>query len=116
MKTEEGNKLITEFMGCASQLHLTEHPFTGEYTDPDEFKYHSSWDWLMPVVEKIDAILADDDFVTISYNRCLIDVYAPSWIFPDKELDSLSFGGLGDTRIKATWNCVVEFIQWYNEQ
>ena len=35
------NKLIAEFMG-EEQLCL-----------PHELKYHTSWDWLMPVLKKI---------------------------------------------------------------
>ena len=27
----------------------------------DEFKYHSSWDWLMPVVHKIQEVAGDDE-------------------------------------------------------
>ena len=54
---EENNKLIAEFMGCT-------HPFN-DLTDAtlysvshgtfevDELKYHESWDWLIPVIEKI---------------------------------------------------------------
>jgi len=40
------NKLIAEFMGG-------EHPLT-EITHEAHHNYHTSWDWLMPVVEKIE--------------------------------------------------------------
>ena len=48
-----GNILIAEFMGVFHQRIFP--PFTiGEkmYT-LDELQYHTSWDWLMPVIEKI---------------------------------------------------------------
>ena len=84
---------------------------------PIEMEFHSSWDWLMPVVEKIDSILADDDFVTISYNRCLIEVNNTDILFPTKEIVRLpTIEGMGNSRIEATWNAVCEFIEWYNEQ
>ena len=40
------NKLIAEFMSG-------EHPLA-EVTDEAHHNYESSWDWLMPVVEKIE--------------------------------------------------------------
>ena len=107
MDINKGNELISEFMNIAV-----------DNTDPFWFKdqhYHQSWDWLMPVVNKIDSILADDDFVTISYNRCLIEVHNTSWLFPDKDVNSLTIEGMGNTRIEATWKAICEFITWNNE-
>tara|TARA_R110002012_G_scaffold279315_1_gene467297 strand:+ start:237 stop:539 length:303 start_codon:yes stop_codon:yes gene_type:complete len=64
------NKLIAEFMG-AKPLVLggsTEYEMYGvidciedgvnekHYFIDDEMRFHSSWDWLMPVVEKIEQI------------------------------------------------------------
>ena len=59
----EGNKLIAEFMGLNyedvvkdiwynyQQLGYRNSDFMNF---PENYKfYHSSWDWLMPVVEKI---------------------------------------------------------------
>ena len=57
---EKNNKLIAEFMGCT-------HPFN-EITDAtlynvshgtfelSELRYDASWDWLMPVVQKIESL------------------------------------------------------------
>ena len=49
------SKPIAEFMGIESinakmRGHLYECPVTSEYVT--ELEYHTSWDWLMPVVEK----------------------------------------------------------------
>ena len=108
MKTTENNQLIAEFMGCASQLHLTEHPITGEYTDPNEFEYHNSWDWIMPVIEKIECISNFD--VRIFLKRCTID-----GCLPYKEFGSM-IEGIGKTKLEAVYNAVIEFINWYNKQ
>ena len=40
------NKLIAEFMSG-------EHPLA-EVTHEASYRYHTSWDWLMPVIEKIE--------------------------------------------------------------
>ncbi len=50
------SKLIAEFMGIESinakmRGHLYECPVTSEYVT--ELEYHTSWDWLMPVVVKL---------------------------------------------------------------
>lgn len=39
---------------------------------PEALKYHKSWDWLMPVVEKIEAM---DWEVEIRARRCVIEQY-----------------------------------------
>jgi len=75
--TTENNKIIAAFMGLS---YCTKHQYEGWYKnaefnericDFDGLKYHSSWDWLMPVVEKIcrTEIVQDDDFTEYFYTR-----------------------------------------------
>ena len=53
---QDNNKLVAEFMGD------TFYPEVQHWYDShgsfigDALKYHTSWDWLMPVVEKIENI------------------------------------------------------------
>ncbi len=52
------NKLIAEFMGYVYEddrffMEDSEGVRLYEYL-PHELQYHSSWDWLMPVVKKIE--------------------------------------------------------------
>ena len=50
------NKLIAEFMGYEIIYRPNSNGFIEisdtELCDVDELKYHSSWDWLMPVLSK----------------------------------------------------------------
>ena len=75
-------------------------------TDVD-LHYHTSWDWLMPVVEKIEALKYR---VEISHNGCLIESH--------KDLDTARINsGIGEiepTKLKATYKAVVEFINQNN--
>ena len=53
----KNNKLIAEFMGVpqGKHTHFMVEPFALEsYADVDDLKYDASWDWLIPVVNKIE--------------------------------------------------------------
>jgi len=131
MKTKEiteNNKLIAEFMGMKpskifGKYSISKDHCTCNEDTPDKAmngfasiaKYNTSWDWLMPVVEKIDSLLADGEFITSEYRTCYLDIYTPSWIFPEYSADVFCITGEGKSRLEAMLNCVLEFITWYNE-
>ena len=56
------NKLIAEFMGMtygdpnddSVMIQMTSQG--NEVVPIESMKYHTSWDWLMPVVEKIESL------------------------------------------------------------
>jgi len=54
---ESNNKLIAEFMGYEIIFRPNSNGFIEisdtELCDVDDLEYHTSWDWLMPVIEKI---------------------------------------------------------------
>jgi hypothetical protein len=58
------NEIIAEFMG---------EPMAVVKAFPKEWKYDTSWDWLMPVVEKIDLMysrrLSEYNMNTTEINR-----------------------------------------------
>tara|TARA_R110000868_G_C10667438_1_gene746302 strand:- start:63 stop:440 length:378 start_codon:yes stop_codon:yes gene_type:complete len=117
----EGNKLIAEFMGAKNvkdmygllgwlyektpNIHST-HSL--HYSD-ENLEYHSSWDWLMPVVEKINTIDNYEYDVIIWRSDCHINNKVEI-IFEGSRFKKET------TLISVVWNCVVLFIQWYNSQ
>jgi len=64
---EKENKLIAEFMGLKDKdkylsppLEDAESVGLGMHVYPDEMRYHTSWDWLMPVLKKINLQILQD--------------------------------------------------------
>ena len=58
------NNLIAEFMGYEVLYRPYSNGFIElsetELCDVDDLQYHESWDWLMPVSQKIDEYLSDN--------------------------------------------------------
>ena len=90
---EMGNILIAEFMQKGSKS-LGIYDFDGCHYRLDELKFHSSWDWLMPVANEIiksrDEQNADWDLTDLKY-------------------------ALQTTNIELVYKAVVEFIKEYNQ-
>ncbi len=103
---KENNKLIAEFMGNIIRDNIVYFPMLQECTF-DELEYHTSWDWLMHVVETINTM---DDFnysVSINYHYTSITDNNTLYDIVDVDAD-------GDTK-KGCYKAVVKFIKWYNE-
>jgi hypothetical protein len=77
-----------------------------------DLKYHASWEWLMPVVEKIESLENIRFGFTIDVLHVIVTDYKGKgveiiWVhkFPDN----------GDTKLSMTYDAVHQFIQWYNQ-
>jgi hypothetical protein len=53
------NKLIAEFMGTVYPELDNAIVIDNLIVKEDELQYHNSWDWLMPVVDKIESMKAN---------------------------------------------------------
>lgn len=124
---EEQNKIIAEFMGwykpdkrckdTKGRLDVPEEYWELLYDDSvhwecnhyegwDELKFHFSWDWLMPVVEKIETMGYN---VSIVGNECEIEEdYKRGSPFP-----LISYAE--PTKIQAVLNAVYQFITQNHE-
>lgn len=92
----EGNKLIAKFMKISMVPPRT------------KFEYHESWEWLMPVIEKIGK----DYNVRITWTADALEVTYIDRPDIDDDNSIADFGGFGS--ITNTWKCAVKFIEWYN--
>src|SRR5690606_21540352 len=114
----EGNMLIAEFVGLRFRGFAGGNPMTGieyeweaevpDFLDHDaqilplydedrpeeHFRFHTSWDWLMPVVEKIEK----DMHVAIQYHACNI------FNANDSQVHRVA------KKVEAVWIAVVAFI------
>ena len=63
MKPQEANKHIAEFMGMEYSNEEYYRPLynSGSWINQDELLFHESWDWLMPVIDKLKII--DHDWI-----------------------------------------------------
>ena len=107
----EGNKLIAEFMGAAKSwygdymIFTVDNPqYTGKINHSD-IKYHSSWDWLMPVVEKIKKL--GWQFQLNSYEVS----NEAAFINGENFIRNTSWS----TPLLATYNTVIDFIKWHTQ-
>ncbi len=100
---QAGNKLIAEFMGFTESVirensmkvpKEEELKYQAIHLSPKQIKYHSSWDWLMPVVEKIGKMY-DEKEIDSQENILLLSIFAD---------------------IKTVWHCVTDFITWHNQK
>jgi hypothetical protein len=118
MKTiEQQNAIIAEFMG----YNVIEKPpikdgvivwskaiddsFPDKTLILSNIKYHTSWDWLMLVVERIESL------------GFIFKMYGNEVTFLKKGTFNTRIWNddfIGDTKIKAVYNAVIEFIEWYN--
>lgn len=92
---EEGNKLIASFEGF--KTYVMNGYLNVEYSDDNirtiqDTHYHSSWDWLMPVVQKIKD--------TPTYGST----------------DGIDFVLNCDLTKENLYKSVVEFIKYHNEE
>ena len=99
----DNNKLIAEFMEAKPNLYTLNKDGSRNYfyeihvgniyekaIKPKGMLFHTDWNWLMPVVEKMNKIV-----------------------------DATNYGhniGIRYAQIKPIYKSVVEFIKWYNKE
>lgn len=110
----EGNKLIAEFMGLKIGDAWQVWNKKADYTNRTEFEYHTSWDWLMPVVEKANNICSKNGNELSNHSRDQQHLEDP--LDNPRHWKSWSYHYIHlSTNRERVWQSVVEFIKWYNQ-
>ena len=122
----ENNKLIAEFLNWEfDDLSETfETPFL-KLVDPHAFgdeqfscklqdfelEFHSDWNWLMRLVEKIENLQDENNcaIYNVQTEQCFVEIIINHTSETIVEVDS-------NSKIQAVYRACVEFIKWYNKQ
>jgi hypothetical protein len=142
MNTIENNKILAEFMGVLTpenNIAIWDNApkYINELTRLEDAKYHSDWNWLMEVVEKIETTSYN---VPEKYQRGFMKntLTANGVIYSDYDNREEFLGWSSyctletqtiwdstmlsedakryNTKIEAVYNACIGFIKWHNEQ
>ena len=82
----------------------------GNYVEYNSLQYDTSWDWLMPVVEKI----LKDNMSCCNYGAPHYCSGQEGWYFIILDDQKNCQQAEGESMLEATYKAVVEFIKEYN--
>lgn len=107
---EEMNRVIADFMDYLQLNQKTESPYLYAMRhayDNGHLKYHSDWNWLMAVVDKINSL---DGWAAINIDSGMVYVHK-------KKEPLVSYNRLEFPKtIDSVYKAVYDFIIWYNQQ
>ena len=103
-KEKEGQAYEIEAHSEYISLQETKDCFFG-----DTMQYDTSWDWLMPVVEKIEGMNYSVEIYSMGLGNNRTTFYSCGAIVN-------THSRLEESKIKSVYKAVVEFIKWYNKQ
>lgn len=95
--TEQKNRMIAEFMYVIKYRPYGDYvEINGDAYEVEDLNYHTSWDWLMPVLKKISGVLFSEFAYSVTEQWRMIES-------PTKY------------DIKNVHEQAYQFIEWYNE-
>lgn len=118
MTTTEKNEIIARFMGlsyCEKYQYegwYKNHEHNHRICDYDGLKYHSDWNWLCLVIEKIELMSHTGFMGTVQMfglGRTRINCYQSEILRKEIDIIGERYG------INPTHEAVFQFIIWYNQ-
>ena len=118
----KNNKLIADFIEASKTSNCKDN----EMFIPDQticridtielgkghiLKFHKSWDWLMPVVEKIESEFCSSNIHYYSAGM-MKQEYVVEFLGYNIDYDNSQYD---KSKIKAVYKAVIKFIKWYNK-
>ena len=114
----KNNQLIAKFMTnwTDTGLEPAYYVYNHKGYQINELLFHESWDWLMPVVNKIEHSEERLKVFDINSFHAKISIFKPKFetfivgsylTSPEKEK--------APSKLEATYKVVIKFIKWYNK-
>jgi hypothetical protein len=115
----EYNDLLAGFMN----ISLTKYPtgfetYVGEglpYTFADNLRYHESWDWLFPIIDKINGMGKEYQFATFKTYVSLTVEKSGNKMYKDFSFANSEYITAEQTSKEAAYKLLIKFIKWHNE-
>lgn len=115
------NEIIAEFMKVDFSLPYMWRPGSTMEMRVEFLDYHKTWDWIIPVVEKIEnldlSVLYDENNfmnVEVSIDTGHCNIYVQLNYDPAHRITGISNYDI--PKIDLVYSQVVNFIKWYNER
>lgn len=130
MSTEEkieGNELIAKFVGAVINKHYTneltycfqKHNVPTEHSSYNwsirSMQYHSSWEWLFPIIDKING-MGKEYSIAIFKTYISLTVEKGGKVYKDFSFAHSEYITSEQIGKEAAFKLLVKFIKWYNEQ
>lgn len=120
MNTLDKNKLFAKFMewqylpNC--DTYINRSPTITEVS-ASKLKFHTSWEWLMPVVEKIEQYgFVSDLSIDYNGNGGEEDKQHTCTIHPAQSNTFAYITGEGSTKIESVYDLCFNYITWFNQK
>ena len=124
LNMEKNNKLIAKFMGwerddfsldgyIIPKNWNSHHDLCQDFDSlsPKDMMFHNSWDWLMPVVDKIEDTCSTN-LHKYSANQMIKEKYTFEILSYSNNFGNTTYG---KNKLQVIYKGVVEFIKWYNK-
>ena len=82
----------------------------------ENMQFHSSWDWLMSVVEKIETMGFQVDTLSRLLPLSMTEKDHNCFIWNDEHTYKVCETSSIESKLKATYEAIIEFINWYNKR
>lgn len=107
---DQYNKKCAEFLGnlqnyYSNHIYINFTNIERGYYDVDEMKFHSDWNWIMKVVEKIEEK---------DYMYGIVKGASSIWKYEDQ--NTPIFIKALDDSLTSTIQVIDQFLDWYNKQ
>lgn len=115
MDNTENNKMIAEFMGVTNLISITKLKsidvnYRPRYSITEDLNYQSSWNCLMPVIEKIELL-----GYPVTIYQAYTQIESLETMIKEILTKPIIKEYAKDGKIEASYKSVIKFIKWYNE-